>query len=152
MTTKPISFGEYMAKIMEDIKQEMSEREIENRYFKRMHFNNLVRRAKFMGDVPARKRLSQQIAESLIESHGAFSHIYALEHIEKDEVTNSQLWRDVLSWLDKLGENDVRGNTGDADRIGREGEQSKLSETHSTNDAETTRPVSLHDGADGIGQ
>lgn len=134
MMTKTISFGAYMTKMMEDVTQELLEREVEDRYFKRMHFNNLVRRAEFMGDVPARKRLSKQIAESLIESHGAFAHVYALEHVETDETTNSQLWRDVLAYLDELGEDDVRGNTGDADQPEHQGEQA----SGATDDSETS--------------
>jgi hypothetical protein len=62
-----------------------------------------------MGDVPARKRLSQQIAESVIESHGAFAHLYALEKLEEWQSEDLRtLWRDVLTWLDELtGEKDA---------------------------------------------
>jgi hypothetical protein len=90
---------------IKEAKKEAMEKERMDKFYARMEFQNLVRRAEFMGDVPARKRLSQQIAESVIESHGAFAHLYALEKLErptKEGVDTAPLWRDVLTWIDEL--------------------------------------------------
>ena len=100
-----------------------------------------------------RVRFTKQIAEELIAVHGTFAHLAALETLETQKnVGQRDLWRDVLAWLDELGEDDVRADTGRNELNGQGGEHSELSETHSADDAETTRPVSLHDGADGVGQ
>ena len=98
-----------------------------------------------------RSRFSKEIAEELIAHYGAFAHLHALEKLET-YVSNDMrtIWWDVLAWLDELGEDDVRRITGDTDLAEQGVEQ--LSETHSANDAETTRPVGVHDGADGVGQ
>ncbi len=100
-----------------------------------------------------RSRFSKEIAEELIAHYGAFAHLHALEKLET-YVSNDMrtIWWDVLAWLDELGEDDVRGTTGDTDLAEQCGEHGELSEAHSANDVETTRPVSLHDGADGVGQ
>jgi len=102
---------DYMTRVIRESENEAMERERMAKFYARMDFQNLVRRAEFMGDVPARKRLSQQIAESVIESHGAFAHLYALEKLErptKEGVDTAPLWRDVLTCIDELtGEEDA---------------------------------------------
>jgi hypothetical protein len=97
-----------------------------------------------------RSRFSKEIAVELIAHHGAFAHLHALEKLETYVSNDMQIiWRDVIAWLDELGEDD---ETILPHLAGREGEHGELSEAHSADDAETTRPVSLHDGADGVGQ
>jgi len=99
-----------------------------------------------------RSRFSREIAEDLITDGPSTAHLYALERLNMGRHGEDRVWRDVLAWLDELGEDDARGTTGDTNLAGREGEHGELPEAHSANDAETTRPVSLHDGADGVGQ
>jgi hypothetical protein len=141
-----------------NINKELSEEEISDVFMKRVKHDRLVidtQRVYVLKQMPNTKsRFSWQLAQSLHENYGDMAHLHVLEKLStcSPNSYDANMWRDALTYLDEIGENDVRGNTGDADRIGRKGEQSKLSETHSTNDAETTRPVSLHDGADGIGQ
>jgi hypothetical protein len=62
-----------------------------------------------------RSRFSREIAEDLILDSPSTAHLFALERLNMGKRGEDRMWRDVLAWLDELGENDVRGTTGDAD-------------------------------------
>tara|TARA_R110000868_G_scaffold392916_1_gene663800 strand:- start:146 stop:673 length:528 start_codon:yes stop_codon:yes gene_type:complete len=99
-----------------------------------------------------RQRFTREIAEDLLKDNPSTAHFYALERLSMGRIGEEKMWRDVLAWLDELteeGAGDVRGVTGDTNLDGRDSEHKELPEVHSTNDVEATRPVSLHDGADG---
>ena len=70
-----------------------------------------------------RARFSREIAEDLILDSPSTAHLYALERLNMSERGEDRMWRDVLAYLDELGEDDVRGNTGDADQPEHQGEQ-----------------------------
>ena len=101
---------DYMTMVMREAEQEAREREIEARYYRKMHFNNLVSRAESQRLEPPlkRHRFSKEIAEELIAERGAFAHYYCLEKLEGERAVNVSLWRDVLTWIDELtGEEDA---------------------------------------------
>ena len=50
---------------------------------------------------PRRARITKQIAEFLIDTHGPSAHFQALKELEA-ETMSRDMWRDVLSWLDDL--------------------------------------------------
>jgi len=50
---------------------------------------------------PRRARITKQIAEFLIATHGPSAHFQALKELEA-ETMSRDMWRDVLSWLDDL--------------------------------------------------
>ena len=109
----------------------MTETEEEAQYYRRMHLKNLVGRAEFldgmlkmktyimtspippllasqqenysMATTVTRRRFSKEIAEELIDLHGAFAHFYALEQLEGYTSNDlREVWRDVLTWLVEL--------------------------------------------------
>ena len=114
---------DYMSMVMREVQKEAVEREIEARYYKRMHFINLVRKAEFMEEKgehldetaigimetashmsltpESRHRMSKEIAEELIQEYGETAHLYALEKVAND-TSAPRLWRDVLTYLDEL--------------------------------------------------
>jgi hypothetical protein len=48
-------------------------------------------------------RFSRQVAEELLHRYGAFAHMHALEAMEsRDQEHSQKLWRDVLTTLDEL--------------------------------------------------
>ena len=50
-----------------------------------------------------RMRFSRQVAEELVWRYGAFAHMHALEALEsRDQEHSRALWRDVLTTLDEL--------------------------------------------------
>ena len=51
----------------------------------------------------SRMRFSRQVAEELVWRFGAFAHMHALEALEsRDQEHSRVLWRDVLTTLDEL--------------------------------------------------
>lgn len=139
-----------MDEAMRQAKEKWLEEQTLDRYYRKMHFNNLVSRATFMeergehvdesaigimehasgmkGLTPqSRHRMAKEIAEELLKEHGAFAHFYCTEKLAND--TNApRLWRDVLSYLDEIG---VTDGGLDTDRNGR-GQESTH---HSDNDS-----------------
>lgn len=108
--------------------------ELEARFYRKMHFNNLVRRAEFMEEkgthleehIPqqslrvtiaesvsnmtitteSRHRMAKEIAEELLKEKGEFAHFYCAEKLANN-TTAPKLWRDVLTYLDEMkGESD----------------------------------------------
>lgn len=145
----------YMDKALREAKEKWLEEQTLDRYYKKMHFNNLVSRATFMeekgihmnetitqvreiasqmkGLTPeSRHRMSKEIAEELLAEHGATAHLYCLEKLAND-TSAPRLWRDVLSYLDEIGVTDGAVET---DRDGRGEEQA----SHPTDDSENSNP------------
>ena len=113
-----------MDEAMRQAKEKWLEEQTLARYYKRMHFNNLVKRAEHMeeqgrhmnefavslmetasqtkGLTPeSRHRMSKEIAEELLAEKGTGAYFYCVEKLAND--TNApRLWRDVLSYLDEL--------------------------------------------------
>ena len=113
-----------MDKAMRQAKEEWLEAQTLDRYYRKMHFNNLVSRAELMeeegrhmdetaigimetasqmkGLTPeSRHRMSKEIAEELLAEKGAGAYLYCVEKLANN--TNApRLWRDVLSYLDEL--------------------------------------------------
>lgn len=92
----------YMDLAMKEAKQEWLEEQRMVKHYKQIHLSNLIKRAEFMSEAPQnpraeRHRLSKEIALEMLEQHGAFAYMMALEKHE-----NSAFWRDVLTWLDEL--------------------------------------------------
>ena len=113
-----------MDKALREAKEKWLVEQTLARYYKKMHFNNLVGRAELMeekgihmhetvigimehasgmkGLTPeSRHRMSKEIAEELLAEHGATAHLYCLEKLAND-TSAPRLWRDVLSYLDEL--------------------------------------------------
>lgn len=131
-----------MDEAMRQAKEKWLEEQTLARYYKRMHFNNLVSRAEHMeergehlvnefavslmetasatvrGLTPeSRHRMSKEIAEELLAEKGAGAYFYCVEKLANDTKA-PRLWRDVLSYLDEIGVKD-----GLPDREGRGEEQ-----------------------------
>ena len=103
--------------VMQQTKKEWIELEREKRFHRRIHFHNLVSRAKRMGGLnegfaevayemkgvtkESRHRLSKEVAEELRELNGDKAFLYCVEKLSND-TRNPQLWRDVLTWLEEL--------------------------------------------------
>ena len=112
--------------VMREAKEEHLRQHTLDRYYRKMHFNNLVRRAEFMeekgehldetaigimetasqmkGLTPeSRHRMSKEIAEELLKEKGEFAHFYCTEKLANN-TSSPRLWRDVLTYLDEIGE------------------------------------------------
>jgi hypothetical protein len=109
--------------VMQQTKKEWIELEREKRFHRRIHFHNLVSRAERMNKEThlkglnegfagvayemkgvtkeSRHRLSKELAEELRELNGDKAFFYCVEKLSND-TRNSQLWRDVLTWLEEL--------------------------------------------------
>ena len=61
------------------------------------------------GEVIVRHRMSNEIAKELLRDMGDSAFVYCLERIENN-AQNSQLWRDVLAWMEDNND-DQRNNT-----------------------------------------
>lgn len=123
------TMSDYMDEAMRQVKEEQLEAQTLARYYSKMHFNNLVRRATMMekkGEhleekltqaslkvslaemasnmmvtTESRHRMAKEIAEELLKEKGEFAHFYCAEKLAND--TNApRLWRDVLTYLDEL--------------------------------------------------
>jgi len=57
----------------------------------------------------ARHRLSKEIAEELLKTHGEFAHLQCLEKLSGG-TQQPKLWRDVLLHLDELTQEKRDGN------------------------------------------
>lgn len=113
-----------MNNLMDEAMRQAKEKWLE--YYRKMHFNNLVSRATFMeekgihmgetitqvkeiasqmkGLTPeSRHRMAKEIAEELVKEKGAFAHFYCAEKLANN-TTAPRLWRDVLSYIDEMGE------------------------------------------------
>lgn len=119
----------YIDEAMLEARKEALEAQAEARYYRKMHLNNLIRRAEYSGremevymvtsPIPpvlasqqentstvqtvTRRRFSKEIAEELLAEKGDFAYFYALEKLgdyQSEEL--KMLWRDVLTWLDEL--------------------------------------------------
>ena len=53
----------------------------------------------------SRHRMSKEIAEELLEQHGAGAYLYCVEKLAND-THQPRLWRDVLTYLDEIGVTD----------------------------------------------
>ena len=121
--------SDYMDEAMREVKEEYLRQHTLDRYYRKMHFNNLVRRAeslpknlvmqtyKMTTPIPpylasgqenygmttnvVRHRFSKEIAEELLNDKQEFAYLYALEKLAND-THHPQLWRDVLLWLDEM--------------------------------------------------
>ena len=105
-----------------------------------------------MGDVPARSRFSKQLAEEYIEVYGALAHLRALEELEghRSILETKELWRDVLTWLDELGDsNGISKDRRRADLLEQRGEPFSGATCDSEANAEDSWRQGPHDGADG---
>lgn len=110
--------------VMQQTKKEWIEEQRLAKYYKRLHFNDLVARAERMewkgthmkglnegfAEVAyemkgvtkeSRHRLSKEVAEELRELNGDKAFLYCVEKLSND-TRNPQLWRDVLTWLEEL--------------------------------------------------
>lgn len=100
--------GIYEEKPMVTLKHQMYDTMLGEKFAKKLSLDNLIEMAHIMDDFafkpderePKRRRLSKQLAETLIDAWGDHAHFKALEELEKNP--NNQLWRDTLSWLDEL--------------------------------------------------
>lgn len=120
--------SDYMDEAMRKAKDEWLEAQTLDKYYKRMHFNNLVSRAEHMEErgehmnefaisctevasqIPhltpeSRHRMSKEIAEELLAEKGAGAYFYCVEKLANN-TTAPRLWRDVLSYLDEIGVKD----------------------------------------------
>ena len=118
--------SDYIDEAMREAMREASERELEARYHRIMHFNNLVRRAEFIeekgehldetvigimetasqmkGLTPeSRHRMSKEIAEELLKEKGEFAHFYCTEKLANN-TSAPRLWRGVLAYLDEINQ------------------------------------------------
>lgn len=126
---------DYMTEAMREVKEEYLRQHTLDRYYRKMHFNNLVRRAEFMEEkgehleekltqsslgimlteiashtkgltTESRHRMAKEIAEELLKEKGEFAHFYCMEKLANN-TTAPKLWRDVLTYLDEMkGESD----------------------------------------------
>lgn len=124
-----------MDEAMRQAKEKWLEEQTLVRYYRKMHFNNLVSRATFMeekgihmdetvtqvreiasqmkGVTPlSRHRMSKEIAEELLAEHGATAHLYCLEKLANN-TSAPRLWRDVLSYIDEMEKANGRVDTDD---------------------------------------
>ena len=119
----------YIDEAMLEARKAALEAQAEARYYRKMHLNNLIRRAEYvkgeykmetyrvtspippilasqqenysMVQTVTRRRFSKEIAEELLAEKGEFAYLYALEKVETER-GHAELWRDVLIWLDEL--------------------------------------------------
>lgn len=119
----------YIDEAMREARKEALEAQAEARYYRKMHLYNLIRRAEYvrgedkmetyaicdpiptylasqqenhlMVQTVTRRRFSKEIAEELLAEKGDFAYLYALEKVETER-GHTELWRDVLIWLDEL--------------------------------------------------
>jgi hypothetical protein len=59
---------------------------------------------------PALHRFAREIAKELIDQYGTFAYVQALDRL--DHNVNPELWRDVLTAMDKLDSNDKLNEEG----------------------------------------
>ena len=98
---------------MEVAEQEWSERQREDKHYKRIYLNDLVRRAEMTSNdgekqlyssdtnVVIRHRMSRELALELLEEYGTGAYMFVLEKLANNSA-NAGMWRDVLIWLDEL--------------------------------------------------
>lgn len=121
----------YIDEAMREAELEEEEQLRMSKFYRRMHLDNLIKRAESvdgwhkmkaysmttpippylasqqenysMVQTVTRRRFSKEIAEELLAEKGDFAHFYALEKLESGGLTtHTELWRDVLIWLDEL--------------------------------------------------
>lgn len=138
----------WVDEMLSDAWDEEQEQALLAKYYGRMHFNNLVRRAESvqghlamqtyrmttpippylasgkenygMTTTVVRHRFSKEIAEELLNDKQEFAYLYALEKLAND-TNHPQLWRDVMLWLDEMEK--PYGGTVDTDDTRPRGEQ-----------------------------
>ena len=91
---------------MRQAKEKWLEAQTLARYYRKMHFNNLVSRAEHIEERgvhvdESRHRMSKEIAEELLMEKGTGAYFYCAEKLANN-TTAPRLWRDVLTWLDEL--------------------------------------------------
>ena len=125
---------DYMTKVMWDTKIEAMRQHTLDRYYQKMHLNNLISRATMMEErgnhleekkltaldmrvilseiagvqnitTESRHRMAKEIAEELLADKGEQAHFYCVEKLA-GETKSPKLWRDVLSFLDEMEAND----------------------------------------------
>jgi hypothetical protein len=128
---------DYMDEAMREAKEEHLRQHTLDKYYRKMHFANLVRRAEFMEErgihlkehitqeslkvslaeiahgmtltTESRHRMAKEIAEELIAEKGEAAHFYCVEKLAND-TTAPKLWRDVLTYIDEMEVNDGGGD------------------------------------------
>ncbi len=127
---------DYMTLVMEETKREALRQHSLDRYYRKVHLSNLIRRAEYMEEkgmhlmehvtattmkisiaeiasamsttTESRHRMAKEIAEELLADKGEQAHLFCLEKLGND--TNApKLWRDVLSFLDEMEVKDGGG-------------------------------------------
>ena len=72
-----------------------------DRIYERLAFHHLLKRAHSMTAVTTPTHFSIQVAEAVRANKGAFAYVFVLEQMGIATEANSQLWRDVLTELER---------------------------------------------------
>ena len=127
---------DYMTLVMEETKREALRQHSLDRYYRKVHLNNLISRATMMEErgnhleqhilqqsyrisiaesvsnmtitAESRHRMAKEIAEELLADKGEQAHLFCLEKLAND-TSAPKLWRDVLSFLDEMEVKDGGG-------------------------------------------